>query len=797
MNRSLSIRSRKKDQKEAPSHTFSFGTLRGISKAELAKKLYKLIKTENYVIDAYENAGRERLSIASQLSDWGESTNDDALSDISDKLGVILSEIGEQEDLFAQNLEDYRTILKQIRNTEQSVQPSRDHKAKISDEIQKLKYKEPTSPKLPTLEQELTRQKIKEAYDLHFAATIERAEKQIILAKYGRRLLNLLDDTPVVPGDSRPQFTGGADARQVLADAEHDLQHWQPNLEPIHTNASGLGANLMPSDDATTTASEVEQRELAQHIANAAESPSSQHKHEDQQGKHLEGAHYGHEIFKRVGHDTFLTVAPGGICLHSCEPAVVTQITTRRNDFPKPTSMYASLDVYGKNVNDEDSIGEGHSMTYTYAIHCLLDNILLHILLPKWLLKRVPFKLAKKADEAYREWGNYMKEMVGRKRQDIQQRLDSDQMDIIGQLVKGQMAEKGTEGGSPLTDAEILGNMFVLILAGHETAANSIHFIMLYMALYPRTQRLLQKDLDNIFQGKPPAEWSYHRDLPALFGGMAGAVLNEELRLVPPAISIPKSTWGVSDQSLMVEGRSCTVPGGTYISLVAPGAHRNAKYWPTGLPTYPGGKTAHPCANLDNDLEEFKPERWLLEEGNKKNDPTRPGTGDHMPSESIEGGDLGVNESADTSERLYKPAKGVYFPFSDGYRSCLGRRFAQVEVLAAVAVIFQNYSAELAVDKYASDEEVIKMDMNGRADVWQKAAEDARELLLSGLGVIITLQMRAGHVKLRFRPRGQERFPENVDDIWKKNHPDLCSTTGVPAWRWWKGLKVHQTTPRS
>ena len=132
MNRALSIRSRKKEQshKEASSHTFSIGTLRGVTKAELAKKLYKLIKTENYVINAYENAGRERLSIASQLSDWGESTNDDAISDISDKLGVIMSEIGEQEDLFALNLEDYRGILKQIRNTEQSVQPSRDQKAK-------------------------------------------------------------------------------------------------------------------------------------------------------------------------------------------------------------------------------------------------------------------------------------------------------------------------------------------------------------------------------------------------------------------------------------------------------------------------------------------------------------------------------------------------------------------------------------------------------------------------------------------------------------------------------------------
>ena len=132
-------------------------SLRGMQQPELSKKLFKMIKSENHTIGAYESAGRERISIAGQLSDWGEATGDDAVSDISDKLGVLLSELGEQEDSFAQNLEDYRSILKQIRNTESSVQPSRDHKAKISDEIQKLKYKEPQSTKLVTLEQELVR----------------------------------------------------------------------------------------------------------------------------------------------------------------------------------------------------------------------------------------------------------------------------------------------------------------------------------------------------------------------------------------------------------------------------------------------------------------------------------------------------------------------------------------------------------------------------------------------------------------------------------------------------------------
>ena len=64
--------------------------------------------------------------------------------------------------------------------------------------------------------------------------------------------MNYLDDTPVVPGDVRQPFAHVTDARQVLNDAEQELQAWTPNLEPIHSQAGGLGTNLMPSDDQTT-----------------------------------------------------------------------------------------------------------------------------------------------------------------------------------------------------------------------------------------------------------------------------------------------------------------------------------------------------------------------------------------------------------------------------------------------------------------------------------------------------------------------------------------------------------------
>jgi hypothetical protein len=136
---------------------FSFTSLRGSIQPELSRKLYKVIKSANNLITAHDTAGRERTAIATQLSEWGEQTQDEAVSDISDKIGVVLSELGEQEETYAHNLEEARSVLKVIRNTEKSVQPSRDNKSKIADDIQKLKLKEPQSTKLVVLEQELVR----------------------------------------------------------------------------------------------------------------------------------------------------------------------------------------------------------------------------------------------------------------------------------------------------------------------------------------------------------------------------------------------------------------------------------------------------------------------------------------------------------------------------------------------------------------------------------------------------------------------------------------------------------------
>ncbi|KAK6454006.1 Eisosome component PIL1/LSP1 [Scheffersomyces xylosifermentans] len=214
----------------------------GATGPELSRKLTQYIKMEKNVMRAIELTAKERREVAKQLSAWGEG-NDDDVSDVTDKLGVLLYEIGELEDQYVDKYDQYRITLKTIRNIEASVQPSRDRKQKITDEIAHLKYKDPQSPKIPVLEQELvraeaeslvaeaqlsniTREQLKAAYNYQFDATRELAEKYALIAGYGKALLELLDDSAVTPGETRPAYDGYEASKQIIIDAENALATW-------------------------------------------------------------------------------------------------------------------------------------------------------------------------------------------------------------------------------------------------------------------------------------------------------------------------------------------------------------------------------------------------------------------------------------------------------------------------------------------------------------------------------------------------------------------------------------------
>lgn len=227
---------------------------------DLAKKLNQLVKMEKNVMRTMELVGRERMEVAQQLSLWGEACDDD-VSDVTDKLGVLIYEIGELEDQFVDRYDQYRVTIKSIRNIEASVQPSRDRKQKITDQIAQLKYKDPNSPRIVVLEQELvraeaeslvaeaqlsniTREKLKAAFTYQFDALREHCEKMAIIAGFGKHLLELVDDTPVTPGESRPAYDGYEASKAIIQDCEDALTNWVESKATVKASLSSRARTL-------------------------------------------------------------------------------------------------------------------------------------------------------------------------------------------------------------------------------------------------------------------------------------------------------------------------------------------------------------------------------------------------------------------------------------------------------------------------------------------------------------------------------------------------------------------------
>ncbi|KAL7923991.1 Eisosome component PIL1 domain-containing protein [Trichoderma austrokoningii] len=225
----------------------SFLNLLDYVQPELSRKQYRIIKNDKGLIEAYKSAGEERKEIGRQICEWGKDTKDEAIVDISSKVGALLQHMGKLSEPYVAALEDARGHLKMIRNIEKIVQPIRSRKVKVLDEIVKVQAKRPLqSIKLAALEQELvrveaeslvaeaqltnlTRQNFKEAFQIELAAAIERAEKEVILAKHGFRLLELLDANIVAPGEPCVPYEHGDQARQVLIDADANLKEYQPD----------------------------------------------------------------------------------------------------------------------------------------------------------------------------------------------------------------------------------------------------------------------------------------------------------------------------------------------------------------------------------------------------------------------------------------------------------------------------------------------------------------------------------------------------------------------------------------
>ena len=146
----------------------------------------------------------------------------------------------------------------------------------------------------------ITREKLKAAFTYQFDALREHSEKMAIIAGYGKHLLELVDDSPVTPGETRNAYDGYEASKAIIQDCEDALTNWVEQNAAVKSKLSTRSRNL--SQRRQQRAEGVDLSGQDQHMDRESWVPASQHQgeYEDDEDGELEHGERGREEERAV-----------------------------------------------------------------------------------------------------------------------------------------------------------------------------------------------------------------------------------------------------------------------------------------------------------------------------------------------------------------------------------------------------------------------------------------------------------------------------------------------------------------
>lgn len=198
-------------------------------------------------------------------------------------------------------------------------------------------------------------------------------------------------------------------------------------------------------------------------------------------------------------------------------------------------------------------------------------------------------------------------------------------------LLSMLMDARDEETGEGMSDAQLRDEVMTMFLAGHETTANALTWTLALLSLYPDVQRRLEREVDEVLEGRPPTL----ADLPRLV--FTGQVLKESMRLYPPVWMMGRRVE--EDDEL----GGYFLPKGSFVFVSQYVTHRHPAFW-------------------DNP-EGFDPDRFAPERLAEEKERGRP--------------------------------RYAYFPFSGGPRQCIGNHMAEMEAQLLLATLVSRVRAKL------------------------------------------------------------------------------------------------------
>lgn len=213
---------------------------------------------------------------------------------------------------------------------------------------------------------------------------------------------------------------------------------------------------------------------------------------------------------------------------------------------------------------------------------------------------------------------------------------------LTGDLFSHLLKAKDPETGMAFDHNELVAEASLLIVGGTDTTITAMTATFFYLLKNPDALNRVQAEVRTTFLAVEDIRMG-----PKLEGcSFLAACIQESLRLCPPVGSIlPRE---VLPGGIRVDGEY--FPAGTDLGVPHYAIHHNAEYYP--------------------DPYQYRPERWLTENGGAEDD---------------------------TGERLSK-AQSAFTAFGVGRTSCIGKHLAEQEMRLAISHVLWLYDMRLSDD---------------------------------------------------------------------------------------------------
>lgn len=178
----------------------------------------------------------------------------------------------------------------------------------------------------------------------------------------------------------------------------------------------------------------------------------------------------------------------------------------------KPASEATAADTKAL-FKDAESPPPGYHFTFRavneYMNHKISSVFMANRLLPQWIPRSLlPFY--ETAFAAHEDLGKYLRALVT-----SGEVTETRAVNLLEGMVQNRTKDEEDKG---LTESEILGNLYIFTIAGHETTATTLRFALVLLALHPEVQDAICEEVQAVTreESTDPTQWDYNTVFPKL-----------------------------------------------------------------------------------------------------------------------------------------------------------------------------------------------------------------------------------------------------------------------------------------